>query len=82
MENKVAPKDRQRLANVIACKNVIKDQSLPVKRLLRVRHIESVREKRFLLESAVRFNLLCAGKETSIPFHLSLSPIGDFESFN
>lgn len=66
VENKVAPKDRQRLANVIACKNVIKDQSLPVKRLLRVQHIESVREKRFLLESVVCFNLLCAGKETSI----------------
>lgn len=36
-KTKVAPKDRQRLANVIACKNVIKDQSMPVKQLLRPR---------------------------------------------
>lgn len=29
--NKVAPEDRQRLANVIACKNVIKDQRAPAR---------------------------------------------------
>lgn len=80
-ENKVAPKNRQRLANVIACKNVIKDQSLPLKRLLRARDHRLSEKTAFFLNPLCVLAFSALTKKWYITW-LAALPFDSLESFN